>query len=75
VVGNLRALGCPRSAEWLFVGTVARALGKPRRTVRDWCQKGYVQARQAGKTWQINHDSLDDFLDDNAVSRKRNHTI
>ena len=70
--GPCEICGCPRTAKWLFVTNVAETLGVPPRTVRRWCQNGWVYARRAGKQWQIDHDDLDNYLQANQVGRLRN---
>ncbi|NLW50644.1 MAG: excisionase family DNA-binding protein [Candidatus Brocadiaceae bacterium] len=53
--------GCP-PVRWLRVKTVAGQLGCTARTVRRMVRRGEMVGVRVGRTWRIDHASLDEYL-------------
>jgi excisionase family DNA binding protein len=58
----------PQEPEYLKVEEVATLLRVHVRTVRDWIQRGEIQAYKIGKEWRIRRDDLDRAMQARRVS-------
>ena len=53
--------GCPQ-VKWLRTATVARQFGCSRRTVLRMIERGEVDGVRFGRSWRVEHSSLDDYV-------------
>jgi excisionase family DNA binding protein len=58
----------PQEPEYLKVEEVAALLRVHVRTVRDWIQRGDIQAYKLGREWRIRRDDLDKTMASRRVS-------
>jgi excisionase family DNA binding protein len=58
----------PQEPEYLKVEEVATLLRVHVRTVRDWIQRGEIQAYKIGKEWRIRRDDLERAMQARRVS-------
>lgn len=58
----------PQDPEYLKVEEVATLLRVHVRTVRDWIQRGEIEAYKIGKEWRIRRDDLERAMQARRVS-------
>jgi len=55
--------GLPQLAVWLWLDAVALALDVPAEEIRRWRRLRKIRCRRRGGRWEVEHDSLDHFLE------------
>jgi len=62
--------GLPQLAVWLWLDAVALALDVPAEEITRWRRLRKIRCRRRGGRWEVEHDSLDRFLESARAPRR-----
>ncbi|MBI9077848.1 MAG: helix-turn-helix domain-containing protein [Desulfatibacillum sp.] len=70
ILAETRAASAPK--RWMTVAeTMAYVSLKSKKTIRMWINEGYVYAHRTTGKWLIDRESVDSWLEENKVWKKR----